>query len=134
MTIDEAIEREHWCAANSSGEVSYEHNQYARWLEKVRDLENENERLRSFARGESIVTDYWKDDDGTRHVLTTDGEGTFEYVGGGLAEENAGMRVLLADCARAIRMLCRCVDISRYAVPESVAPLLVRIGNLGIEE
>ncbi|WP_405736005.1 hypothetical protein, partial [Bifidobacterium sp.] len=60
----------------------------------VTKLESENAKLRTFLGGDSIVTDYWKDEDGTMHVLTTDGEHTYEYMRGGLADENAKLREL----------------------------------------
>lgn len=63
----------------------------------VAEIEAENEKLRTFLGGGSIVTDYWKDEDGTMHVLTTDGEHTYEYMRGGLADENAKLRELVAD-------------------------------------
>ena len=61
------------------------------------DLKAENEKLRTLLGGGSIVTDYWKDEDGTMHVLTTDGEHTYEYMRGGLADENAKLRELVRD-------------------------------------
>lgn len=60
----------------------------------VSNIEAENAKLRTFLGGGSIVTDYWKDEDGTMHVLTTDGEHTYEYMRGGLADENAKLREL----------------------------------------
>ena len=75
-------------------------------------LREENERLKLFAKGDSIITDYWKDDDGTMHVLATDGSSTFEYMRGGLADENAKLRELVTEllpivCDECSEMLCK---------------------------
>ena len=69
-----------------------------REVEKALEFErSENTKLRTVLGGGSIVTDYWKDEDGTMHVLTTDGEHTYEYMRGGLADENAKLRELVRN-------------------------------------
>ncbi len=68
----------------------------------LKELQAENAKLRTFLGGDSIVTDYWKDEDGTMHVLTTDGEHTYEYMRGGLADENAKLRELVRDMHKAL--------------------------------
>lgn len=73
-------------------------------------LKKENAKLRTFIGGGSIVTDYWKDEDGTMHVLTTDGEHTYEYMRGGLADENAKLRELVARMAKALGIDCEWAD------------------------
>lgn len=69
------------------------------------NLAAENSKLRTFLGGGSIVTDYWKDEDGTMHVLTTDGEHIYEYMRGGLADENAKLRELCKEWYRFAREL-----------------------------
>ena len=60
-------------------------------------LRHENELLKLFADGTAVVTDCWKDGDGTMHVLTTDGERIYEYTRGGIAAENVKLRELVRD-------------------------------------
>ena len=71
-------------------EEAWDERKYA--VGKIAELQAENAKLRTFLGGGSIVTYYWKDEDGTMHVLTTDGEHTYEYMRGGLADENAKLR------------------------------------------
>lgn len=77
-------------------------------------LREENERLKLFAKGDAIITDYWKDEDGTMHVLTTDGSSTYEYMRGGLAEENAKLRKLCADLRFCRRHNCLTCSHGRF--------------------
>lgn len=85
-------------------------------------LREENERLKLFAKGDAIITDYWKDEDGTMHVLTTDGSSTYEYMRGGLAEENAKLRELVRD-----------IYIDMWNCGEWLEPYEQRMHELGIE-
>ena len=111
-------------------EEAWDERKYA--VGKIAELQAENAKLRTFLGGGSIVTDYWKDEDGTMHVLTTDGEHTYEYMRGGLADENAKLRELV----RFIMHQCndgnpRCDECIGWNDGECVA--LLRMRELGVE-
>lgn len=105
----------------------------ARHIEQTKtvvELELENERLREYLGGGSIVTDYWKDGDGAMHVLTTDGEFTYEYQRGGLAEENAKLRSVVKAAWGCVN---RAVDCHECRLVCGGCTLLSAMKDCGIE-
>lgn len=46
MTIDEAIEHAEWCVENSCGECADDHRQLAEWLRELKELRQQNEKLK----------------------------------------------------------------------------------------